>query len=481
MLFPTGAFVFFFFAVFAGFWYVFRRDLQRRLFLLVSSLVFYAFWDWRQLFLLLAVGFAAWFFGRLIGALKDHLKRKLVLILAVAVNILVLGFFKYWDTLASALNLIAARHQGAVDSAPSAFLPELHIALPVGISYFIFKALSYIFDVYLCKLPAVNRPLDVLVYVSFFPQLASGPIAHAADFLPQIPGVAAVGADIHARPIRAGRAGVLIVSGLFKKLVLANFLSTLLVDPFFADPGSHHTLEAVAAFFGYAVVIYSDFSGYSDLAIAVALLLGFDTLPNFNRPYAATSVTDFWRRWHISFSSWLREYLYFSLGGSRFGLGRALFALVVTMILAGIWHGAAWTFVIWGAMQGLALAFERLSGFAQGRDMSTLRLVLQRFLTFLFVCLSWLVFRAESLNAPLVWFTALGNISTPLSLINPLVLILLLTGIAMHQIPDSWRVKSEALWYTVPLPVQGLLIGIFLCAMTVIAMSGVPPFIYFQF
>jgi D-alanyl-lipoteichoic acid acyltransferase DltB (MBOAT superfamily) len=485
MLFPTFKFAFFFLTVFIGFWYVFRRSLERRIFLVAASYVFYAFWDWRFCGLLLLSSAANYGFGLLIGQSKEHIWRKTFLILSVAFNLLLLGFFKYYNFFADSANgiiqLFAGPQSpnGAGNAGP--FFPALKIIMPVGVSFYTFKAMSYVFDVYLCKMTAVRSFLDVALYVSFFPQIASGPIVHAADFIPQIEGACGAGQEAGSKPIEFDRASLYIMSGLLKKMVFANFLSTLLVDPVFRDPSAFNALEVVLAAFGYSVVIYTDFSGYSDMAIGIALLLGFQTPANFNRPYMSFSVTEFWKRWHITFSSWLRNYLYFSLGGSRFGLARTLIALVLTMMLGGLWHGASVVFIIWGAMQGIVLALERGFNYGTKRNASVPLAALQIVATFIFTTVSWIVFRSPSLESIGGFFSAMIHFSAPVTLVTPLVLALIALGLAMHAVPARFRDSGFALYVRVPLPVKAVFIALFFAGVAAVSMSGVAPFIYFQF
>ncbi len=479
MIFPTFEFAAFFLIVFIGFWYVFRRPVDRRIFLTAAGYAFYAFWDWRFCFLLLASTAVSWVFGLLIGRQKEYLWRKILLVSFVVINLAILGFFKYWDALSQSINSLLVLRRGSAEG--GFLLPIVKVALPVGLSFYTFKAMSYVFDVFMCKIPASAKPLDVALYVSFFPQISSGPIMHAAAFIPQIEGVCGLGIEPGSRPIDFSRASYLIGSGLFKKLILANFLSTLLVDPVFADLSAHHTLEVLLAAVGYSAVIYADFSGYSDMAIGFALLLGFDTTENFRRPYTAFSVTDFWKRWHITFSSWLREYLYFSFGGSRFGKARTLFALVATMILGGLWHGPRLTFVIWGVMQGVALAIERAFSAGERRSPVRWKSSLQVCSTFAFVTVSWIVFRAASPRDVLAFFVSLANFDAPIATLAPLHGFLLALAFASHAIPPSLSARAYDAWAWLPFPAKGLLSGAFIALLSALSMSGVAPFIYFQF
>ncbi|ULQ59663.1 MBOAT family protein [Brucepastera parasyntrophica] len=401
------------------------------------------------------------------------------MILSVVFNLLVLGFFKYYNFFADSANNLIKLITG--NPVPSFLFPTLSIILPIGISYYTFKVMSYVFDVYLCKLPAVRSFPDVMLYVSFFPQISSGPIVHAADFFPQIQPVLDSGNEPGARPIEFDNATLLILSGLFKKMVFANFLSTLFVDPVFSNLAAYHSMEVFLAAVGYAVVIYCDFSGYSDMAIGIALLLGFHTPKNFDRPYMSFSITEFWKRWHITFSSWLRNYLYFSMGGSRFGLTHTLVALFFTMVLGGLWHGPSYTFLLWGVMQGSALVIERAFNYGNTRNRTPALAGLQIFGTFLFTVLSWVVFRAGSLKEVGLWFSSLGNFSQNITLLSPMIVVLIILGLGMHFVPAAVRKTGIKVWTYIPLPFKGIGIALFFALLSVISMSGVAPFIYFQF
>jgi alginate O-acetyltransferase complex protein AlgI len=470
MLFPTFSFAFFFLVVFIGFWYVFRGNLERRIFLVAAGYFFYALWDWRFCGILFLSTAANYGFGLLLGTNRDHVWRKTFLVLfAESANY----FIQQYAAQASA--------SGSSPAVQTFLFPVLAVIMPVGISFYTFKSMSYVFDVYLCRLPAVRSFLDVMLYVSFFPQVASGPIVGASDFFPQITEAANAGREVGSRPIEFDRAAILILSGLIKKMVFANFLSTLFVDPVFANPALFSTVEVFLAAVGYSVVIYCDFSGYSDMAIGIALLLGFRTPANFDRPYISFSVTEFWKRWHITFSFWLRDYLYFSMGGSRFGKVRTLIALVLTMMLGGLWHGAALNFVIWGAMQGTALALERAFNYGNRRSNRPGIATVQIFCTFLFTTFSWIVFRSKSLDAIRDYLLSFGNLSTDVTLLTPLVVFLLILGLLMHGIPSRVRSFCFQAYQHTPLPAKGFLLAVFFVFLSVVSMSGVAPFIYFQF
>jgi alginate O-acetyltransferase complex protein AlgI len=350
VLFPTGIFAIFFAAVFLGHWTLVRvRPSLDRWFLLAANLVFYAFWSLEFCAALIAVGLWTW--G--VGLLAARGRSRPVLWVGVAGVLGWLFYFKYANFF---LQEIVARL-----GFPA---PILDVVLPVGISFYCFQAISYMVDVYADDAEVEANPLNVLVYLTFFPHLAAGPIVRAAHFLPQL----RVPPDRYRIPV--AMAGILILGGLFKKMIIANELATGIVDPVFRDPTAYGAWDIVLACYGYTIQIFCDFSAYSDMAIGFAALLGFHFPKNFDQPFRAVSLSEFWRRWHISLSTWLRDYLYIrALGGNRRGEARTRFNLMATMILGGIWHGANWTFLLWGAIHGAALAIERaLGGRAQPSD-----------------------------------------------------------------------------------------------------------------
>ena len=339
MLFPTVTFAIFLTLVLGAHTVLLGRPRAWKATMLAASYVFYAWWDWRFLTLIwlsTAVDFVA---GRALMASASPTRRRLLLVLSLATNLGMLGFFKYADFFVESFVNLMADLGLAVSAQP------LGIILPVGISFYTFQTMSYSIDIYRGRLEPTESLLDFALFVGFFPQLVAGPIVRARDFLAQL-------ATDDRTPIDTGRSLRLILGGLFKKIVIADVLATELVDGVFANPGGATGLETLLAIYGYALQIYGDFSGYSDIAIGIALLLGFRFGDNFDQPYRAASLQEFWRRWHISLSSWLRDYLYVSLGGSRRGRLLTYRNLLITMLLGGLWHGAGWTFVVWGALHG---------------------------------------------------------------------------------------------------------------------------------
>ena len=308
----------------------------------------------------------------------------------VAALLLPLAWFKYYGFFA--LNVANAFESLGLHPP----LPLLQVLLPIGISFYTFMAISYVVDVSRYEIQ-VSRWLDVSVYLAFFPHLIAGPIVRGEELIPQI-----------RRPRDAGRidvsrASFLIVGGLFKKMVISSFLASQIVDPVFGAPNAHGGLEVLIAIYAYAIVIYADFSAYSDIAIGVALLLGFEFPANFDRPYTAVSLRDFWRRWHMTLSRWLRDYLYIPLGGSRHGEVRTAVNVMITMLLGGLWHGAGWTFVAWGAFHGIGQVIGRWRvrrAEALGIVERSSRWIVARkqLVTFNLVCLGWVFFRADSIG-----------------------------------------------------------------------------------
>lgn len=473
MLFPTVSFALFFSFVFAASWALQGRVAWRKGLLLVASYVFYGWWDWRFCFLLAFAALVAWAAGLALG---DDRRRggvaegagKWVLGGAVAVLLTVLAFFKYYgfflDSLQDALFAMNLERD----------LPFLQIVLPVGISFFTFQAISYVVDVWRGQVSPRRAPMDVMLYISFFPQLVAGPIVRAADFLPQLEKPAQL-----SRPMMS--IGLMLcLFGLFKKMVVANYLASDLVDPVFLDPGEHTSVDVLMAVYAYAVQIYCDFSGYSDIAIGTALLLGYRFAENFNQPYRAVRLQDFWRRWHISLSGWLRDYLYIPLGGSRFGALMTYRNLLITMVLGGLWHGAAWTFLLWGTIHGAWLALERLAGLNETKGGLVSRLA-GWFITFHLVCLAWVFFRAEDMAGAIAMLTTFASFDAGPSILTWLALVLVAATMLFQFAPPRLPYGIGAWLGDKPLWLTGMAFGLGLLVTLWVAPEGTAPFIYFQF
>lgn len=490
MFFPTISFAVFFLSIFFLYWYIFRQEKERKILLTAASYFFYAMWDWRFCILLFVFTLINYFYGFLLDKEKNYAPRKAIVIIICIIDILYLGFFKYLYTLLSYLN------QFFPDMFVNSTLLTLRswsLLVPVGISYYTFRCMSYVFDIYLCKIRHVKSFWDFLLYVSFFPQLSSGPIVQAEYFFKDLPRALNCDNEKGAKPIAFDRAIVFLISGLYKKMIISNFLTILVTDKIFANPSFYNTWELIFGLLCYTIIIYADFSGYSDMAIGIGILLGFNTPANFNRPYVSKSVTEFWRRWHISFSSWLRDYLYFGLGGSRFGLARALFALFFTMLIAGLWHGASWTFLIWGAMQGTMLCIEKIFSEIKERKAIGEEILdeeknakksfdfLRIIPVFIFVNISWLVFFSSSLSELSLYLRSLGNISQPFQIISPFILLIFFAGLFLQLPSESLRKKAFTIYSRLPMIVKVVITVSFLAALYAVSTSGIPPFIYFAF
>ncbi|MBU0743052.1 MBOAT family protein [bacterium] len=325
------------------------RHRRQNYFLLVASYVFYGYWDWRFLSLLAISTLTDFLVGRRLHATEDVGARKRLLAVSVCVNLGLLGFFKYFNFFVDSMGTIIEGF------GMEPHMPLLRVLLPIGISFYTFQTLSYTIDVYRRRLVPTDDLLDFAVFVSFFPQLVAGPIERARNLLPQV----AAPRTVTRRHVETGLN--LILLGFFKKIFVADTLAPF-VNQVFDDPGAWTSGQLLTGVYAFCFQIYGDFSGYSDIARGVARLLGFELMENFHAPYLSRSPAEYWKRWHVSLSTWLGDYLYIPLGGNRKGTVRTYVNLMVTMLLGGLWHGASWTFVAWGLWNGLYLAAYRLTG-----------------------------------------------------------------------------------------------------------------------
>jgi alginate O-acetyltransferase complex protein AlgI len=385
MLFDTPIFIFFLAAVTLAYWCLAFH--QQNKFLLVASYFFYGWWDWRFLCLMIASTVIDYFIAIKIADTNDRRIRRVLLISSLVINFSILGFFKYFnffaESLAAALSTLGVH----------ASLPVLRIILPPGISFYTFQEVAYIVDVYSGKLPASRSFLDYGLFISLFPHLIAGPIQRPSHLLPQVQKPR----QWNSEKVFDGM--LLILEGLFRKCVIADNCALIANAAFGGAFGKPSLPVVLLGMYAFAWQIYGDFSGYSSIARGCAQLLGFHFMVNFRQPYLAETIQDFWRRWHISLSTWLRDYLYVPLGGNRHGERKTYRNLLLTMLLGGLWHGANWTFVIWGGLHGGGLAAERKLTH-QGRVRTgSLRKWLRRLFVFHVVCLTWIFFRAQSLKA----------------------------------------------------------------------------------
>jgi len=474
VLFPTIDFAVFFAVVFTVQWLLVPYAGPWKAFMVVASYVFYAWWDWRFIFLLAASTAIAFVGGRLVDRATGT-RRTVVLWGTLGLLLGLLVWFKYFGFVA--VNVDNVTHALGLGRP----VPLLAVTLPVGISFFTFMAISYVVDIHRGVLrPA--RGIDVTVYLAFFPHLIAGPIVRGTELLPQIR------SRRNPQDVHYVEAFWLIAAGLAKKVVLSSYLSAYVVDPVFADPRQHSAPAVLFAIWGYAVQIYADFSGYTDIAIGLAMLMGFRFPVNFRRPYTAIDLQDFWRRWHITLSFWLRDYLYIPLGGNRGSEARVSANILITMLLGGLWHGASWTFVVWGAYHGVGQIIgrrRRASRIARGlppEPVGRARVAWARFVTFQVVCLGWLFFRSDTVATA---FAMLSRLVDGWGLPSPTVTLLaaaaIAVGIASQYLPDNWLAVVQRGFADRRPVVQGGILGLVLLAITTLGPQGVAPFIYYRF
>jgi len=468
MLFVEFRFFWFFLAVFCVYWSL-RENRSRKIWLLICSYVFYAAWDWRFLFLLMASSTLDYFVGLRLARTENPRARRGWLIMSLCANLGTIAIFKYFNFFISS----AAVFLGWLGIPAS--LHTLNIIIPVGVSFYTFHSMSYTIDVYRGKMRAVSSFLDVACFIGFFPQMVAGPIVRAAQFLPQLQALRRF-SDVDVRG-----ALVLFLVGFVKKACIADGVAPT-VDKYFDSPGNYTAGSAWLAVLFYGIQIYCDFSGYTDMAIACARLLGYELTLNFNFPYLARSVAEFWHRWHISLSSWLRDYLYIPLGGNRGNRWFVARNIMITMLLGGLWHGGAWTFVIWGGLHGLALVLHRQWSEWKARPTALERAVdwLAWPLTFSWICFTWIFFRAVDLNhaaaiaKSFVLWRSPGTHDLGLRMIWIVLLLGIVHWLNARGVFSSW-------WRKVPPEIFAAGYG---CAFAVVLVFVPPhyaPFIYFQF
>jgi alginate O-acetyltransferase complex protein AlgI len=468
MVFTELRFLLFFAAVTGAYWSL-RKDRHRKQFALLASWTFYGLWDWRFLSLIFISTLVDFVVGLRMHITSCGVKRRRLLWVSLLTNLGILGFFKYFDFFSGS----AADFFGGLGVTINPVL--LDLVLPVGISFYTFQTLSYTIDVYRERLKPTKSMIDFALFVAFFPQLVAGPIVRAVDFLPQL------NRTFRWSDVDKRAAMTLFMVGFFKKAVVADNIAPW-VDSYFSNPSAFDGLSAVGATLLYATQIYCDFSGYSDMAIACGALLGYDLGRNFDAPYLSRSVTEFWRRWHISLSTWLRDYLYISLGGNRGGRLKTHRNLMATMVLGGLWHGAAWSFVVWGFLHGVALIIHKewVRRLPDSHGLRRVSSVLGLPLTFWWACLAWVFFRATSLSdawvAAVAWVTWQGPGEASIGLIWVPVMVGL---VGLHVC--SQRVNWPRFWRALPTPIYAFGWG----AIFAILLGGMPadfqPFIYFQF
>lgn len=473
-----NSFIFFIFlGVVLPLYYFLPRKAKNPL-LLIASYVFYGYWDYRFVGLLALSTLVDFFVGKRMGATLQEASRKQLLILSMVVNLGILATFKYFGFFVASFAPLASIFGGNLD-----YL-HLNIILPVGISFYTFQTMSYTIDIYRGRIKPTKSIIDFAVFVAFFPQLVAGPIERAKNLLPQISSV-----PMPSRK-QIEKGVVLIVTGLFKKVMIGDTTGRF-VDQIFAQPDIYKSPELIAALLLFSIQIYADFSGYSSIARGTAKLLGIELMKNFEQPYLSRNITEFWRRWHISLSSWLKDYLYISLGGNRYGIKRTYANLMITMLLGGLWHGASWNFVIWGGLHGLYLAIHKY--YLQGKKVddeyhyngftSFVKFIFQVSVTYILVLFTWLFFRATDFETTSIFFSKMIHWESS-EFTYRFVIITLIYSLAIFLF-DFFEYYTRRHTFLLLINNKGITYGIlaalFFVALVFMFQSEPLPFVYFQF
>ncbi|WP_394826015.1 MBOAT family O-acyltransferase [Pendulispora albinea] len=487
MLFNSALYGFFLVGTFLVFWALHARRFWRSLFLVLASYAFYFFgtydtaleqetplgpiaWSVLCLGIIFVGSTLDYAIGRALGRTENPRTRKALLLVSIVYYIGVLALFKYFNF--------------AVDSFVALFATfgvrlqpvHLRLVLPFGISFFTFETMSYTIDVYRREIEPAKRYLDYLLFVCFFPHLVAGPIVRPHQMLPQLAAPPVADSTLQARGLFR------IAMGLAKKVAIGDLLAVNLVGRVFDNPERYSSLEVLVAVYAYAVQIYADFSGYSDVAIGSAALFGYELPENFNAPYTAKSLQDFWHRWHISLSTWLRDYLYIPLGGSKDGPYRTYRNLMITMLLGGLWHGASWNFVIWGGLHGVALAVTRMWQRARnGVSAWFLPRPLAVLLTFHYVCFAWIFFRAPSFAHARAMLGRIAQGTFGTDNLAPKVLVVLVLALALQFVPSRATAFVRDRFVLTPAWLQGVLLAVAAYGLHLAAGSKAEPFVYGQF
>jgi alginate O-acetyltransferase complex protein AlgI len=487
MLFNSALYGAFLLLTFAVFWILRARRVPRALFLVVASYGFYFYGTWDtardQSVPFGAVGWSVlclgiifcgssldYWIGRALGRTESPRARRALLLASIFYYLGVLSIFKYFNFAVDSFASLASMLGLDVRTT------HLRLVLPFGISFFTFETMSYTIDVYRRDMVPCRRYLDYLLFVCFFPHLVAGPIVRPQQMLPQLALEPRVDPDMQARGLW------LIAVGLAKKIAIGDYLAVNLVGRVFDNPERYSSLEVLVATYAYAIQIYCDFSGYTDVAIGSAKLFGYELPQNFDAPYTARDLQDFWRRWHITLSSWLRDYLYIPLGGSRGGAWKTYRNLMITMLLGGLWHGASWNFVIWGGLHGLALAGTRMWQRARGeRTASRAWNVLAVVLTFHYVCFAWIFFRAPTFAHAMVAVGRLFRLTGGTVNLSARVMAVLVVGLVAHFVPRRAYDALRERFVQTPAIAQGIALALVAYALHRVAGARAEPFVYGQF
>ena len=474
LLFNSGLFLLLF-LVFMLFYAMLQQHVfSRLLYVTAFSIYFYYKSSGWYFILMMGAAVAAHFLALRMYQTRHRVKRKVFLIVNLVLFLGLLAFFKYTNFIIDIINQFATQK-----------IAFQQIFLPLGISFYTFELISYAVDVYRNKFKPVKSLLDFSFYISFFPHLVAGPIVRPNELMPQIRSKLLIDRE------HIGKGIFFIVSGLLKKAIISDYIGVNFVDRVFDNPALYSGIENLCGVYAYTLQIYCDFSGYSDMAVGIAILMGFHLPLNFNAPYQSTSITEFWRRWHISLSSWLRDYLYIPLGGNRSGKFRQYFNLMITMLLGGLWHGASFKFIVWGGMHGLALAIDKAKNeWLQKIGFTGHQNFWYRaggwIITFHLVAFCWIFFRASGFDSAVTMINQIthsfnAEILPQLITGYPAVFLLFALGMLMHFIPQHIESKIRTGITVSPALLQALLLAITIYAVYQIRSAEVLPFIYFQF
>jgi len=471
-----NSFIFFIFlGIILPIFYILPNKNSKNIFLVIASYFFYGYWDWRFCSLLAISTIIDFLIGQKLFSTTNDKKRKFFLIISLISNLGILGFFKYFNFFVDSFQNMSENIGWNLD-----YL-HLNILLPVGISFYTFQTLSYTIDIYRKRLEPTNNFIDFALFVSFFPQLVAGPIERAKSLLPQL-----------SRKLKPSKEQIkqgitLIIIGLFRKVMIGDTAGRF-VDHIFGNMEQYKSIEIIAALVLFSIQIYADFSGYSHIARGTSKLLGVELMKNFEQPYLSRNITEFWRRWHISLSTWLKDYLYISLGGNRNGKFKTYINLMITMLLGGLWHGASWNFVIWGGLHGLYLSIHKLILGSKKIETDRIRKfnllnIFNILITFILVLFTWLFFRSTSWDTTQLFFSKM--LFWEPSEYNLTFISITISYIIMTILFDLFEYKTGSHTYILKIKSKGVKIGILaaLILVTFIYMFQAEPlpFIYFQF
>ena len=475
LLFNTGLFLILFAAFIVIYKVVHRWRTAKFLFVIAFSLYFYYKSSAEYCFILLGVCVSDYLLGLLMERLNRDWQRRSVVALNVFLNIGMLIYFKYFNLLYESFANLTGQDFDPLD-----------IILPAGISFFTFRSISYIIDIYRRKMDACHNFLAYTFYLTFFPPLLAGPVVRAKDMLPQVE------ANVEPTKAMVSEGFFLIMCGLIKKVVVADFIADGFVNRIFENPSLYSGFEVLMGIYGFLIQLYCDFSGYSDMAIGIALLLGYQFFDNFSSPFKSQSPTEFWHRWHISLSTWLRDYLYIPLGGNRCGVLRQNFNLMATMVLGGIWHGASWMFMIWGALQGVFLVGHKFlkrimpKWHTENETLLFWRKTFNIFITFNLIAFSFVFFRAESMSSIVEIWTQLTesfhlNVASQFIAEYFEIVVIIIGAYIMHFLPESYTSGLKKVYNASPLLLQAVVIVAVILLVIQVRQAEIQPFIYLNY